>query len=53
MAPESQTATGAAKVAMVAAGGSAKDIEKESAMARLVGAGVYKSESNGYGMYIV
>lgn len=40
MAPEPQAgAAGAAKVAMVAAGGSAKDIEKESAMARLVGAG--------------
>ena len=40
MAPESPSTAGAAKVAMVAAGGSAKDIEKESAMARLLGSGV-------------
>ena len=40
MAPsQSAPAAGAAKVAMVAAGGSAKDIEKESALARLTGAG--------------
>jgi hypothetical protein len=37
--PQSAPAAGAAKVAMVAAGGSAKDIEKESALARLTGAG--------------
>ena len=45
MAPEAQAGTGAAKVAIVAAGGSAKDIEKESAMARLVGAGMRKTQN--------
>ena len=40
MAPESPAAAGAAKVVAVAAGGSAKDIEKESAAARLLGAGM-------------
>lgn len=42
--PQSTPAAGAAKVAMVAAGGSAKDIEKESALARLTGAGTQAFE---------
>jgi hypothetical protein len=39
MAPQIEAGTQAAKVAAVAAGASAKDVERESAAARLLGAG--------------
>ena len=41
MAPQTAAGETAAKVAAVAAGASAKDIERESTAARLLGAGMH------------